>query len=129
MPHVMVEYSGNLEDRLDMAAFCEMLRRTAADIDALPTPGIRVRAFKADHMAMADGDPKHGFIDMSLRLRGGRSEDVKQDIANRLFDAARTFVADDMAQNSLALSLEIRDIDPALSPKTGSVRDHLKGPT
>ena len=127
MPHVIVEYSGNMEDRLDMAAFCDLLRRTAIRIDALPLPGVRVRAIKVDHVSMADGDPQHGFIDISVRMRGGRSDAVKQDIAARLFEAARAFAADDMAQNSLALSLEVRDIDPALSPKTGSVRDHLKG--
>ena len=129
MPHVIVEYSANLEDRLDMAALCDHLRRTAVDIEALPTPGLRVRAFRADHVSIADGNPDHGFIDISLRLRAGRSPEVKEDIANRLFDAARAFTAQDMAQNSLALSLEIRDIDAALSPKTGSIRNHLKGQT
>lgn len=129
MPHVVVEYSGNLEDRLDMAAFCDHLRRAASGIDALPLPGVRVRAFRADHVAMADGDPKHGFIDISIRMRGGRSAEVKENVANKLFEAARAFTADDMARNSLALSLEVRDIDPALSPKTGSVRDHLKDPS
>lgn len=32
-----------------------------------------------------------------------------------------------MATRSLALSMEMRDIDPELSPKTGTLRDHLKG--
>jgi 5-carboxymethyl-2-hydroxymuconate isomerase len=31
-----------------------------------------------------------------------------------------------MARRSLALSLEMRDIDPALSPKAGSIREHMK---
>jgi 5-carboxymethyl-2-hydroxymuconate isomerase len=30
-----------------------------------------------------------------------------------------------MARHSIALSFEMRDIDPDLSPKTGTIRDHL----
>ncbi|MCG6560116.1 5-carboxymethyl-2-hydroxymuconate Delta-isomerase [Ruegeria sp. 1NDH52C] len=125
MPHFIVEYSGNLEDALDIGALCEVIRATAAGIDTFPMPGIRVRAFRADHWAIADGDPKHGFIDISIRLRAGRAPEVKQAAANKVFEAVRAFVAPVMAQRSLALSLEMRDIDPDLSPKTGSIRDHL----
>ncbi|MCE8516719.1 5-carboxymethyl-2-hydroxymuconate Delta-isomerase [Ruegeria pomeroyi] len=125
MPHFIVEYSGNLEDALDIGALCEVIRATAAGIDTFPMPGIRVRAFRADHWAIADGDPKHGFIDISIRLRAGRAPEVKRAAANEIFEAVRAFVAPVMAQRSLALSLEMRDIDPDLSPKTGSIRDHL----
>lgn len=125
MPHFIVEYSGNLEDALDIGALCEVIRATAAGIDTFPMPGIRVRAFSADHWAIADGDPKHGFIDISIRLRAGRAPEVKQAAAAEVFEAVRVFLSPVMAQRSLALSLEMRDIDPDLSPKTGSIRDHL----
>ncbi|NDW47087.1 5-carboxymethyl-2-hydroxymuconate Delta-isomerase [Ruegeria sp. PrR005] len=125
MPHFIVEYSGNLEDALDIGALCELIRATATGIDTFPMPGIRVRAFRADHWAIADGDPKHGFIDISIRLRAGRAPEVKQAAAAEVFEAVRVFLSPVMAQRSLALSLEMRDIDPDLSPKTGSIRDHL----
>ena len=126
MPHFCIEYSGNLETRVDIAALCEHIRRTAADIETFPTPGIRVRAIRVDHYAIADGHPKHGFIDISIRLRGGRAKNVKRDATQRIFDAAKDFIAPALAQYSIALSLEMRDIDPELSPKTGTIRDHLE---
>lgn len=125
MPHFIIEYSANLEDVVDMGALCEEIRKTAAGIEAFPTPGIRVRAFRADHYAIADGDPKHGFVDISIRLREGRPQDVKEDASARIFEAARAFFAPIMASRSLALSLEMRDIDASLSPKTGTIREHL----
>jgi len=30
-----------------------------------------------------------------------------------------------MAQHSIAISMEMRDIDPELSPKAGTIRDHI----
>lgn len=126
MPHFHIEYSGNIETVADMSGLCETIRATAATIDTFPMAGIRVRAVRVDHYAIADGDPKHGFIDISIRLRGGRSPDEKSYATQCIFAAARDFLAPTMALHSIALSLEMRDIDPNLSPKTGTIRDHLE---
>ena len=127
MPHFQIDYSANLESAVDMGALCEVIRRTAAGIEAFPMAGIRVRAVRVDHYAMADGDPKHGFIDISVRLRKGRSPAVKQDAIGRIFAAAKDHLAPAMETRSIALSAEMRDIDAELSPKYGTVRDHLEG--
>ena len=126
MPHFQIEYSGNLEDSVDMSALCEPIRSKAVSIDTFPLPGVRVRATRVDHYAIADGNPKHAFIDISIRLRGGRPEAVKKDATQQIFETARSFLAEAMETRSIALSLEMRDIDPDLSPKTGTIRDHLE---
>ncbi|MEO1679741.1 MAG: 5-carboxymethyl-2-hydroxymuconate isomerase [Pseudomonadota bacterium] len=128
MPHVHIEYSANLDEVIDMAGLCEAVRAEAARIEAFPMPGIRVRATRVDHYAIADGNPAHGFIDLSVRLRGGRPQDVKEAAIQRIFAAVKDFVAPALATRSIALSAEMRDIDPTLSPKFGNIRDHLEGP-
>lgn len=128
MPHFHIDYSANLEEVVDMGVLCEVIRATAASIDTFPKAGIRVRATRADHVAMADGDAKHGFVDLSVRLRAGREEAVKQDAITRLFAALKDFMAPAMAAHSIALSAEIRDIDAALSPKFGNTRAHMETP-
>ena len=127
MAHFSLEYSANLEDMVDMAALCDHLRRDAIATGIFPMPGIRVRAFRAAHVSIADGDPKHAFLDLSIRLRGGRSTADKQRATAEIFEALQGFMAPALARHSIALSLEMRDIDPDLSPKTGTIRDHLKG--
>ncbi len=126
MPHFQIDYSANLDEVVDMDALCEAVRRAAAEIDTFPTAGIRVRATRVDHVAMADGNPKHGFVDMSVRLRAGRPDAVKQEAIARIFDTLKTFMAPAMQTRSIALSAEMRDIDAALSPKFGNVRDHME---
>ncbi|MDO6798851.1 5-carboxymethyl-2-hydroxymuconate Delta-isomerase [Shimia thalassica] len=126
MPHFQIDYSGNLEEVVDMAGLCERIRATASQIETFPMAGIRVRAVRVDHYAIADGNPKHGYIDISIRLRAGRPDDVKKEATTRIFEAAKAFLAPVMASHPVALSLEMRDIDPALSPKTGTIRDHLE---
>jgi 5-carboxymethyl-2-hydroxymuconate isomerase len=126
MPHIAIDYSANLEPEVDMAALCDLLRRAAIETGAFPVAGVRVRAFAADHVSIADGNPDHGYIDIGVRLRGGRDLPTRERATAHIFAAAKGFLAPVMARRSLALSLEMRDIDPALSPKTGSIRDHLK---
>lgn len=125
MPHFIIEYSANIGSSVDIAQLCEQLRATAVTIDALPMAGVRVRAIKVDHYAIADGNPNHAFIDVSVRLRAGRSLEVRKAATQTLFDALRTYLEPVMAERSLALSFEMRDINPELSPKCGSIREHL----
>ena len=126
MPHLMIDYSANIEPDVDMGAFCDTLRDVAASIDAFPLAGVKVSAVRVDYHAIADGNPEHGFIDISVRIREGRDMETKQNAAQKIFDAANEFVADVMQRRSLALSLELRDIDAALSPKSGSIRKYLE---
>ena len=126
MPHFHIEYSGNLETVVDMGQLCEAVREEAVQIDAFPLAGVRVRATRVDHFAIADGDAKHGFIDLSVRLREGRAQDVKEDAILRIFAVIKDFMAPAMVTHSIALSAEIRDIDASVSPKFGNIRDHLE---
>lgn len=126
MPHFQIDYSANLEEVVDISALCEAIRAEAVEIETFPMAGIRVRAVRVDHVAMADGDAKHGFIDLSIRLRAGRPAQVKEEAVERIFTVLKDFMNPAMRKRSIALSAEMRDIDPALSPKFGNVRDHLE---
>jgi|TARA_B110000305_G_scaffold6241_1_gene6025 5-carboxymethyl-2-hydroxymuconate isomerase len=126
VPHFHIEYSANLESLVDMAQLCEAVRAKAATIDTFPMAGIRVRATRVDHVAIANGNPKHGFVDLSVRLREGRPHDVKRDAITQIFAVLTDFMAPTMETLSVALSAEMRDIDADLSPKFGNIRDHLE---
>ena len=126
MPHFQIDYSANLEAVVDMGALCEVIRARAAPIETFPMAGIRVRATRVDHVAMANGDVKHGFIDLSVRLREGRPDAVKRDAIDQIFATLKDFMTPAMASHSIALSAEMRDINAELSLKFGTVRDHLE---
>ncbi len=125
MPHFHIEYSANLQEHMNMGGLCEAVRQEASEIEAFPLAGIRVRAICVDHYAIADGNAQHGFIDLSIRLRAGRSRDIKQDAVERIFAVIKRFCDTALATHSIALSAEIRDIDAGLSPKFGTIRDHM----
>ena len=125
MPHLIIDYSANLETRLDMRGLCVALKDAAAATGVFPPAGIRVRAHAADHVVIADGDPGHGFIDITVRLAAGRDDAAKTRATDAVFDAAREFTAALMATAPFMLSLELREMDAAYSRKASSIRDYL----
>jgi 5-carboxymethyl-2-hydroxymuconate isomerase len=127
LPHIMIDYSRNLEERLDVAGLCRVIRDAAVATGVLPLAGVRVRAVAADHVVIADGNPGHAYLDISLRLRAGRSQADKLRATEAIFAAAEAYCAEVLATSSFMLSFEMRDIDPALSPKTSSIRRYLPG--
>lgn len=126
MPHLSIEYSANLETHVDMGGFCEHLRKAGIETGIFPLAGIRVRATRCDHYAIADGNPEHGFIDISVRLRAGRPMDARKAATAHIFEAAEDFLSEIIAARPIALSLEMRDIDPDLSPKLNTIRRYVK---
>lgn len=129
MPHFHIDYSANLEERMNIAAFCDTVREAAIETGLFPLAGIRVRAMRADYVSMADGNPDHAYLDLSIRLRAGRDPQAKKAATDHIFAAAETFCADLLANTSFMLSLEMRDIDPDLAPKVSSIRRYLTGET
>jgi len=111
MPHFSFEYSANLEEMIDISALCTVIREAAIETGLFPMPGIRVRGFKAEHYSIADGNSKHAFIDLSIRLREGRPQDKKEAATEAIFAAMNNFMKDALGKHSIALSVEMRDID------------------
>jgi 5-carboxymethyl-2-hydroxymuconate isomerase len=57
MPHIIAEYSANLEDRLDVQALVDALHQAAIDSKVAELVGIRTRAARRRHFRVADGKP------------------------------------------------------------------------
>jgi 5-carboxymethyl-2-hydroxymuconate isomerase len=124
--HFTLEYSSNMEGVTDIAKLCDVIRRAAILTGIFALAGIRVRALCAEHVSIADGDPRHGFIDISVRLRAGRDLEARKTATAAIFKSAEEFLAPVLKNHPIALSLEMRDIDPELSPKLNTIRNHIR---
>ena len=125
MPHVTIEYSANVANWTSIEGLCDRLRREALATGVFPMAGIRVRAVRCEEYSIANGSPEFGFVDILVRLGAGRSAEVRQEAVGRLFRAAENYLEVVLQEWPLALSIEMREIDPEMSLKTGSVRKFL----
>lgn len=122
-----IEYSANLDAKVDMPALCALVSRTMLDTGVFEPGAIRVRAFRAEAYAIADRLPENGFIDMNLRIGKGRSAQDKKRAGEAIFTAVSDHLASLFATPHFALSLEIREIDAELSWKKNAIHPRLRG--
>ncbi len=127
MPHFSFEYSANIEQEVDISLLCNLLRQEGLKTGIFPLAGIRVRAICCHHYSIADGSPDHAFIDISVRLRGGRSIEARKKATAEIFAAVEAHLESVLTSRPLALSFEMRNIDPELSPKQNSIRNFIAG--
>ena len=117
MPHLRFEYSRGLEQIADLDRLANVLRDALAGSDAVPLGGIRVRGFRADHQAIADGAGQYHFLDMELRLGAGRDEATRAALADALYRAAEGELRPSLGAIPFILSFELREIDSRFSRK------------
>lgn len=126
MPHLTMEYSANLDDRVDMGRLCQQLRDTLLATGYFEVGAIRVRAIRCDHYSVADLLPENAFVDASLRIGEGRSESVRQTIGDALVECLQSELAELFETPHFALSLEIREIAKAFSWKKNAIHPRLR---
>jgi 5-carboxymethyl-2-hydroxymuconate isomerase len=126
MPHFTLQYSANLDDTIDIAAACEVVRQAAVETGIFPLGGIRVRAIRCYHYAIADGRSDYGFLDMVLRIGEGRDLATRQRAGEQVFRALSTFLDPVFAKQPFALSFDIQINDSAMSWKRNTIHDALK---
>jgi 5-carboxymethyl-2-hydroxymuconate isomerase len=126
MPHFTIEYSANLDARVEMAGIVELVRTAAVETGIFPLGGIRVRALRCEHYAIADGNPQHGFLAMVLRLGEGRDLAARQKAGEHIFEALSAHLDPVFAASKFALSFDMQINDKETSWKRNNIHDALK---
>ena len=126
MPHFTIEYSANLNKRVDMAAVVELVRKAAVETGIFPIGGIRVRAIKCEHYAIGDGNPQLSFLSMVLRLGEGRDLPARKKAGEHIFKALSAFLDPVFANSKFALSFDMQINDKETSWKRNNIHEALK---
>ena len=126
MPHFTIEYSANLDGRLAIGAVCEVVRKAAVETGIFPLGGIRVRAVKCEHYAIADARQDYGFLDVVLRIGEGRDLATRKKAGEHVFQALSGHLDPVFAASKFALSFDMQINDKDTSWKRNNIHDALK---
>lgn len=126
MPHIIIEYSANLRDRMDLAGLIERMHETAIGTGVFPPGGTRTRAAERRDYKIADGHPDNAFVHVMLRIGHGRDLATRQAAGEAMFETLRSQLAGLAASSPLALSLEIVEIDPVLTYKQNNIHEYVE---
>ena len=126
MPHLTIEYSANLDGKSDMAALCRSLHAAMLASGLFELGAIRVRAVRCTDYAVADLLPENAFADLRLRIGAGRALADKTRAGEMIFAAAVSHFAPLFETPHFALTLDIFELDPALSWKKNAIHPRLR---
>jgi 5-carboxymethyl-2-hydroxymuconate isomerase len=126
MPHFTIEYSANLDRHVDMGAVVELVRKAAVETGIFPLGGIRVRALRCDHYAIADGQKNFSFLDMVLRLGEGRDLAARKKAGEHIFKALSVYLDPVFAKEKFALSFDMQINNKETSWKRNNIHEALK---
>ena len=126
MPHFTIEYSANLEPCVDMQAVVEVVRKAAVETGIFPLGGIRVRAIRCEHYAVADARHDYGFLDMVLRLGEGRDLATRKAAGEHIFKALSAHLDPVFKETKFALSFDMQINDKDTSWKRNNLHEALK---
>lgn len=126
MPHLTIEYSANLDASGDIAGLCRSLHAAMLETGVFELGAIRVRALRCTDYAIADLLDQNAFADLRLRIGAGRCATDKARAGEIIFAAAKAHFAPLFETPHFALTLDIAELDQALSWKKNAIHPRLR---
>lgn len=126
MPHLIVEYSANIEQRIALDTLLDKLHTCALATGVFPMGGVRVRAHRADAYRIADLSPDNGFVHVTALIGHGRPLDVLERAGQELLAALTEHLDSLFATSPLAISLNIQEMHPVLNFKKNNLHEYVK---
>ena len=125
MPHVIIECSSNVAAAVDLNAVVKQLHEAALSTGVFPLGGIRTRVHEVRHYRIADGNPENAFVHVEMAIGQGRDVATRKRAAETVFNALCGAFDRMAAQQPLALSLELREIERETSYRRNNIHDRL----
>ncbi|NNF80821.1 MAG: 5-carboxymethyl-2-hydroxymuconate Delta-isomerase [Rhizobiales bacterium] len=126
MPHLILEYSANLDDVLDIQALVHAVHEAALGTGVFPKGGCRTRGSRCEAYEIADGHADNGFIHLTARIGAGRPVEVRQEAGNAIFAALTASLEEVFAARPIGISFEIVEINPDTSWKKNNLHEAVK---
>jgi 5-carboxymethyl-2-hydroxymuconate isomerase len=111
VPHIIVEYSANLEATVPIATLVADVHRAVLATGIFKLGAVRTRAARRDIFVIADGDPQNAFINVVARVASGRPPEKRRGLAEAIMTVLDRQTATSAKSRGLALSVYVEEID------------------
>jgi 5-carboxymethyl-2-hydroxymuconate isomerase len=121
MPHVVVEYSRNLEQSVDISELIRVVHDALVATNAFPLEAVRTRGAPRNDFRIADGDPRNAFLAIVGRIAPGRPQAVRHELGKALFEAVRGYLSEVSEAIPLSITVELQEIDQTSAFRHNSI--------
>jgi 5-carboxymethyl-2-hydroxymuconate isomerase len=110
MPHIILETTADLAENGDVPDILAALAKRLAAFDTVDPRSIKAYHTLRSVWAMGEGAPE-GFAHLTVAILSGRPPELRQAIADGMFETLREAFASSAGEASL--TLELREMDAA----------------
>lgn len=121
MPHITLEYSGNISG-CDFRILFEDLKNQLVATGEVPALGIKCRALPSADYFIIDGNPEYKMINLLFRLREGRSVEVRKKISEIGMAVLEKYFAKEIQKKEIILSTEVKELVTGIDLTKNSIR-------
>jgi 5-carboxymethyl-2-hydroxymuconate isomerase len=125
MPHVIVEYSANLADHVDVQDLIDDIHAAVMPLKLADVAALRVRAAPRPYWRIADGNPNNIFIAATARLRVGRSVEQREALGRAILGAIEARLGAVLDREAVSITVEIHEIDH-MTFRRNTIRERLQ---
>ncbi len=113
MPQITLEYTDNCSDCEGFHDLFYAIHKVLNNVGGIDLNNCKSRALVLSNYYIADGNPTHGMVHLSIRFVEGRSEKVRQGIGAQCLELLKRHFAEDLDRLTLQLTVELGDIQLA----------------
>ena len=126
MPHMTVEYSANIEEKVRIDGLLKALHEAAVSTAIAELAGFRTRAERRDQYRVADADPANCFVAITVRVARGRSAEDLKNLLDTVTGAATAYLEPVFATAPISFSCEVQEIIPEMRINKSNIRAWMK---
>jgi 5-carboxymethyl-2-hydroxymuconate isomerase len=110
MPHMTLEYTGNLAQDVRAADLFPGLHHVLASVAGVEIAHCKSRVIRLSEYHVGRGEAQHAFIHLQIRLFEGRPAAVKQELGERSLQILRETFAARAVGLALQVTVEVVDM-------------------
>jgi 5-carboxymethyl-2-hydroxymuconate isomerase len=133
MPHVVIQYTANLEPQAQVGALCSALaevlvgQRDSAGARVFPIGGTRVLAYPTPHFAVADGGADRAFVYLNVRIAPGRAPASVKAAGEAMLTVVQRHFEAIFAARPIGITLQIDEGAPVFDAKHSNLHPLFAG--
>ncbi|MEU7298585.1 5-carboxymethyl-2-hydroxymuconate Delta-isomerase [Streptomyces exfoliatus] len=113
MPHLVLEYSGNVRDSFDPTAVLAEIHTALSAAGGFRPQDFKSRAVRLDTYAVGDGSREQSFANLDVRTFAGKSPENRAAIAEAALAVLTRAFARTMSETSCDVSVQVTELDRA----------------
>jgi 5-carboxymethyl-2-hydroxymuconate isomerase len=120
MPHLLLEYTGNIQAKINFKVLFSTLHTLLFDVAKAEIPACKSRATRLEDYFVGDGNSNNSFAHLDIMLMAGRTPEAKKQLGEKALAILRDFFQESAKERNLQITVKVTDMPAEFYFKTST---------